>query len=178
MAWTTPTTWTSGAVLTAAQLNQQLRDNLNETAPAKFTAAGQMFVSTAANAGAARTPQFSSITTLDNVTSSSYVDATTPGPAVTVTSGTTALVIVACKMLVSAATDAWMGFAVSGATTAAAFDSGAFSNSFAVSTVFAQGSMAFLDTGLTAGSNTFTAKYRVGANTGGFSSRKVTVLPF
>lgn len=28
MVWTTPSTWVSGAVLTAAQLNQQLRDNL------------------------------------------------------------------------------------------------------------------------------------------------------
>ncbi len=51
MAWTAPITFTSGSVLTAAQLNTYLRDNLNETAPAKFTAAGQLFVSTAANAG-------------------------------------------------------------------------------------------------------------------------------
>lgn len=29
MAWTTPSTWVSGAILTAAQLNQQLRDNLD-----------------------------------------------------------------------------------------------------------------------------------------------------
>lgn len=28
MAWTTPSTWTAGAVLTAAQLNVQLRDNM------------------------------------------------------------------------------------------------------------------------------------------------------
>lgn len=28
MAWTTPSTWTAGATLTAAQLNAQLRDNL------------------------------------------------------------------------------------------------------------------------------------------------------
>lgn len=28
MAWTSPSTWVAGAVLTAAQLNQQLRDNL------------------------------------------------------------------------------------------------------------------------------------------------------
>ena len=29
MAWTTPSTWVAGAILTAAQLNEQLRDNLN-----------------------------------------------------------------------------------------------------------------------------------------------------
>jgi hypothetical protein len=33
MAWTAPSTWVSGAILTAAQLNQQLRDNMNELAP-------------------------------------------------------------------------------------------------------------------------------------------------
>lgn len=29
MAWTTPKTWTDGSVLTAAELNEQVRDNLN-----------------------------------------------------------------------------------------------------------------------------------------------------
>lgn len=33
MAWSTPSTWTAGAVLTAAQLNAQLRDNLNAAFP-------------------------------------------------------------------------------------------------------------------------------------------------
>ena len=33
MAWTTPSTWVAGAILTAAQLNTQLRDNLTELAP-------------------------------------------------------------------------------------------------------------------------------------------------
>lgn len=30
MAWSTPSTWVAGAVLTAAQLNAQLRDNMKE----------------------------------------------------------------------------------------------------------------------------------------------------
>lgn len=33
MAWSTPATWVAGAVLTAAQLNAQLRDNLNAAFP-------------------------------------------------------------------------------------------------------------------------------------------------
>lgn len=33
MAWTAPATWTAGQVLTAAQLNTQVRDNLVEFAP-------------------------------------------------------------------------------------------------------------------------------------------------
>lgn len=32
MAWTAPSTWVSGAILTAAQLNQQVRDNMLEVA--------------------------------------------------------------------------------------------------------------------------------------------------
>ena len=35
MAWTTPTTWTSGQTVTAATLNTQLRDNLTFAATAK-----------------------------------------------------------------------------------------------------------------------------------------------
>lgn len=33
MAWSTPATWVAGAVLTAAQLNAQVRDNLNAAFP-------------------------------------------------------------------------------------------------------------------------------------------------
>lgn len=50
MAWTAPKTWTTGELVTAALANQQWRDNFLETAPAKATAAGDVFVATAANA--------------------------------------------------------------------------------------------------------------------------------
>jgi len=33
MAWTAPSTWVAGAILTAAQLNQQLRDNMLASGP-------------------------------------------------------------------------------------------------------------------------------------------------
>ena len=33
MAWTAPSTWVAGTVLTAAELNEQLRDNMNVLAP-------------------------------------------------------------------------------------------------------------------------------------------------
>jgi hypothetical protein len=33
MAWTSPSTWVAGAILTASQLNTQLRDNMTELAP-------------------------------------------------------------------------------------------------------------------------------------------------
>ena len=50
MAWTAPLTWTTGQIVTAANLNQQIRDNLLETASAKAAAAGDVFVATGANA--------------------------------------------------------------------------------------------------------------------------------
>jgi hypothetical protein len=33
MPWTSPSTWVAGAILTASQLNTQLRDNMTELAP-------------------------------------------------------------------------------------------------------------------------------------------------
>lgn len=48
MAWTAPKTWTN-AVLTAAELNTHVRDNLNETAPGKVTTAGDIVYATGAN---------------------------------------------------------------------------------------------------------------------------------
>lgn len=49
MAWTSPRTWVSGEQLTAALLNTHVRDNLNETAPAKVTTKGDIVAATAAN---------------------------------------------------------------------------------------------------------------------------------
>src|SRR3990172_3586778 len=50
MAWTAPPSWTTGEVVTASHMNVHVRDNLLETAPAKATAAGDIFYATAANA--------------------------------------------------------------------------------------------------------------------------------
>lgn len=50
MAWTTPRTWTTGELVTAALLNTHLRDNFNVTMPALVTAAGDIAQATGANA--------------------------------------------------------------------------------------------------------------------------------
>ena len=50
MAWTAPQTWTVGQVVTASDMNTDVRDNMLETAPAKAAAAGDMFYATAVNA--------------------------------------------------------------------------------------------------------------------------------
>jgi len=49
MAWTTPKTWASGYVVLAADLNTHLRDNLNVTAPAVMTTAGDIIYASGAN---------------------------------------------------------------------------------------------------------------------------------
>ena len=50
MAWTSPRTWTTAEIVTAAFMNAHVRDNFLETAPSKAAAAGDMFYATGANA--------------------------------------------------------------------------------------------------------------------------------
>ena len=52
MAWTAPKTWVASAILTAAELNVHLRDNLNATFPALVSAKGDSVWASGANAGA------------------------------------------------------------------------------------------------------------------------------
>src|SRR4249920_962604 len=115
-------TATSGSVFTAAQFNTYVRDNLNETAPAKATAAGQIFVSTAANAIAARTVAADYISTQETTTSLTYVDLATTGPAVTATTSASCIVATYCTMFHSGGLASWMSYDISGATTDATND--------------------------------------------------------
>ena len=52
MAFSDPRDWTTGEVVTAAIMNAHVRDNFDQTAPAKMTAAGDMLYATGANAPA------------------------------------------------------------------------------------------------------------------------------
>ena len=49
MAWTTPLTWASGRIVTAADLNTYIRDNQNQTAPAIFSSQGDIHYGVGAN---------------------------------------------------------------------------------------------------------------------------------
>jgi hypothetical protein len=181
MAWTTPLTATSNTALTAAQWNASVRDNLLETPAAKFTAAGQIFVSTAANAGAARSvaagrvgggsQQTSSATLADNLT--------TVGPSVTLNTGTAALVMVtAFIMNTTAGQGGYMGYNVSGASTIAATADRTLRLMSDTASVRNRATAANWQTGLTTGSNTFKAQYSVVATgTADFDEREIAVLP-
>ena len=116
-----------------------------------------------------------------DTTSTSYTDLATSGPAVTVTTGTKALVIVTamCRNAIvgAAASRAYMSYAVSGASTVAASDEtaikiGSGSTTPSLDCRFSAASLVTL----TAGSNTFTAKYRVTADTGRWKDRTIFVM--
>lgn len=169
----------ANAALTAAQWNASVRDNLLETAPAKATGAGRLIVTTGANTVTERVPSTASVLTAQTTTSSTFTDLTTPGPAVTGTTGTTAII-----MMLARASNGTVGgvsrfaVAVSGATTAAADPDIGFAFAAASTGQLVNGSAVYLHTGLTAGSNTFTMKYCTdGTGTGTFSSRRVAVVP-
>lgn len=161
MAWTTPRTWTTGEVVTAAIMNTHVRDNLDDL-DRRTTLSGN------------------TIATAETTTSTAYADLTTSGPAVTVTVGANGRALVA--LYASAANTAdtgavFMSFAVSGATTIAAGDGFALAYSPPSAGTGMRASVVSLRSGLNSGSNTFTAKYRVVSGTGSWSDRKMIVIP-
>lgn len=178
MAWTAPMTAVAGA-FNAADFNTYVRDNLNTLAPALATAVGQYFVATGANALVARSMSTASVSATQTTTSASYTDLSTVGPAVTVTSGTRVLVMFSAVIQnATANAGSRMSVAVSGASTVAASDSIALIVDGQAASNSASLSVATLFTGLTAGSNTFTAKYMASSGTGSFGTRRIVAVPF
>lgn len=179
MAWSAPMTAVANAAFTAAQFNTYVRDNLNETAPAKATTAGSIFVGTGANAIAERIPTSAVVSTSEGTTSGAFTDLTTGGPAVTVTTGTKAIVIVTAQISSSAASDGGlMGYDISGATTQVATSAKAMRLEAAATTNFLRCTTVISEPALTAGSNTFTSKYRrITTGTASFANREILVIP-
>jgi hypothetical protein len=107
-----------------------------------------------------------------------WVDLATVGPSVTLTTGTNVLVLFMARMDTSSSgQDASMSVAVSGASTVNA--DVAFRSALRMtgtSAPLSQFAAFHVFTGLTAGSNTFTAKYAVSGGTGTFLNRRLFVL--
>jgi hypothetical protein len=168
----------ASTAFTAAQFNQYVRDNLNETAPAVATAAGGFIVTDGVNSVIQRTPGSDTVNTSQTTTSTSYVDLTTVGPrALAVVSDVRAIVYFTTQLNNSGANnESIVSVAVSGATTVAPDDNVSLDN---------QAASAFSDItccratrfNVTAGSNDYTMKYRVTAGTGTFRRRQIVVLP-
>lgn len=179
MAWTSPATFTDGNVLTAAQLNAQVRDNLLESMPGKAAGVLRHFVTTGANAIVERRLVTAFIEQREITGSTSFVDLATVGPSVTVTTGTVALAMWTVRTEnVSANTTCHAAIAISGATTSAASDSqGLIIRNYLAATEKRQ-SITHMFSGLTAGSNTFKLRYKTNAGTAAFAQRELTIWAF
>lgn len=152
---------------------------------------GQVLTADSAQAAGVKwaTPTPSAITavasatvlTAQNTTSTSFTDLATAGPSVTVTTGTEALVTISAILGqgLDAGQTVHAGVAVSGASTvAASVNYSLFLNGddFASSSGNVSLSTTFKLTGLTAGSNTFTMKYKTSSSEARFENRHLTVF--
>lgn len=188
MAWTAPMTAVAGAMYTSAAFNTYVRDNLLETAPAKALTDSGYFVTAGTNQIAERSLAQKHISQQDSFTSTSYADpdgsisgfSPVPGPAVTVKTGSVALVMVGGRVGGNSVATASvkMSWAASGTTTIAATDLWAAGPVGLSQYGFSYCTRVWLATGLTQGNITFTAKYAVSSGTGYASYRTLTVMPF
>jgi hypothetical protein len=169
----------SGSVFTAAQFNTNIRDNLNETAPAKATQVSSHFVGSGVNSIVERLTDVDFISGLETTTSVAYTDLATVGPTVTATTGTRAMVFIRCASENSGAGNGtFMSFEVTGASAFGASDTFAIEfNGLSAGARERRAGM-YMFNNLTPGSNTFTSKYKVSAGTGGWLTRQITVFPF
>lgn len=185
MAWTAPMTFTAGAALTAAQLNTHLRDNMYETCVAKVVTDGQYLTSVAKNRIKVRSIGTQRISATDTTTSNEYIDLATIGPAVTLVTGTRALVFTSANMFNSSAAAACgMSYDIQGqladgseGTNIGPDDQWAsLIDGISANSGFSATSTAIQT--ISEGSNTFTCKYKIGSGTGSFRDRVITVFPF
>jgi hypothetical protein len=182
MGWSVLPTYTDGNVLTAAQL-LAIAANINESAAAKATATGRIFVSTGANALAERVPTTVRVTggAQGTATTTFGDNLTTVGPTISsLTTGTSA--IFALSAFVSnptAGQGGYMGCAVSGSSTIAADTTRALRFISSNASEIQKASYIGMFNGtLTAGSNTFKAQYaNVNTGTATFDEREILVIP-
>ena len=162
IAWTTPRTWVTGELVTAAQMNTDVRDNIN------FLASWESAIQVQDANGFTNT-SYADLDALTTVPFSSPV-------IVTVTTGTVALVIVSAGVIrnLTAPQICHLGFRVSGATTTAASDNYSAGSDGSVTD---RTKTLVVPVTLTAGVNTFELQARVSANTGRIINPALTVIP-
>ena len=184
MAWTAPFTAIAGGVVRAADYNLYVRDNLLVTEAAVCQTPGSMFITTGLNAIAERIPTGAFVPDSDTTASATYTGslAATSGPSVTVTTGPSAVVCVGARIGPNTSgsnQSTKMSWSVSGATTLAASDFWAAGHSGIGNSAVVYTSRWYLATGLTPGSNTFSAAYAVSSSTvtGTYQYRALHVIP-
>jgi hypothetical protein len=118
----------------------------------------------------------STVNTNQSTSSSTFTDLAT-SQSVTLTTGTKALVILTVKESnVNLGNKVTTSFAVSGATTIAANDVTSLEVLQPRAGEFYTVGSSFYLSSLTAGSNTFTMKFRIDVGTGSFKDRQITVI--
>ena len=153
MAWTAPLTAVAGGVFSAAQFNQTVRDNLNATSTALATQVSSWFPASAANVLAERVPAQDNDQGSSTTTSTSGVRTDGLTTAVSVATGTRALVSIYANFSNApggGSNRSWVGFEVSGATVIAAVDTMSIDHSFSGGMRWGA---SFLVTTLTAGTS-------------------------
>jgi hypothetical protein len=155
--YTAEKTWAVGDVLTASDLNTYVRDNitfLGSTVAAVNNTSGGVF---------------GGVSTFGDLVTGGV------GPSVSAVTGTKALVIIEANLTSNTAGDTCaVGYDVSGATTIAADVTRCLASSSQPPT---QCAGAFVQTGLTAGTNTFTLRYYANAAPANFANRNLIVMP-
>jgi hypothetical protein len=120
------------------------------------------------------------VATSQSTSSTTYTDLGTVGPAATVTTGVSGKALVLLTAEIGSGGNgiySYMGVAVSGASTIAAADTAALYRLNGTVAVSQLVTAAVVITGLTAGSNTFTAKYRTsGGAASTFLNRSIVVI--
>lgn len=178
MAWTAPMTAVAGQALNAADWNTHVRDNFNETAPAKATASGTYFVGNGANSIVERFLQYDEVDAFEDENSTSYTNLTTVGPTVSVQTG--AFVIVHLNAKAQHNMDNHSCYAsveISGATTQAASDDYCLQHDLGDADNSQRMGISWIQA-VNPGLNTFTVKYRVNAGTGEWSRRQLSIQPY
>ncbi len=125
-------------------------------------------------------PQVARVETTESTSSATFVDLATAGPAVTVTVGSSGILIVGIG---AEAFNDTLGagfmtsYALSGATTQAADDLRSFSGYSPAANQSWGGTRVSVQTGLAAGATTVTAKYRrLGGGTANFKEREIWAI--
>ena len=121
------------------------------------------------------------VDTTESTTSTTYTDLATAGPSVTLTTGTKALIIITCGYFRNGtnSTSNYISTEISGASSVSPTDDRALflsTTSTGNSRPELGMSFAYIITGLTAGSNTFTLKYRTTTGTMQAGDRLINVI--
>lgn len=157
-------------------MNTYLRDNLLETMPAKATDYTSWFTSSSPNSIDQRGIETETEADAVTTSSTSFVSLS-GGPAVTVNTGTSALIIFAAGMENNTADrECQMAVRVTGATNIPASDVYALLSDGRQAGNLARFFNFRLENNLTAGANQFECQYAVGSGTGTWRDRTLTVI--